>query len=128
MLANVQRRMLMRYTLSGTVMQTVAIDLLPGEVVYSQTNSTCWMNDAIEMDTHTGGGFFAGLRRSASGGSFFITDFIARGKAQARAEREASDEKKLKSREARGWAPGRRANARPSAQRRRPHGAPRWPA
>lgn len=69
----------MRYTLSGTVMQTVAIDLMPGEVVYSQTNSMCWMNDAIEMDTHTGGGFFAGLRRSAAGGSFFVTDFIARG-------------------------------------------------
>ena len=69
----------MRFTLSGTVMQTVAIDLMPGEVVYSQTNSMCWMNDAIEMDTHTGGGFLAGLKRSFTGGSFFITDFIARG-------------------------------------------------
>jgi uncharacterized protein (AIM24 family) len=29
----------MKYALSGTVMQTVAIDLMPGEVVYSQTNS-----------------------------------------------------------------------------------------
>lgn len=69
----------MRFTLSGTIMQTVAIDLMPGEVVYSQTNSMCWMNDAIEMDTHTGGGFLAGLKRSFTGGSFFITDFIARG-------------------------------------------------
>jgi hypothetical protein len=31
------------------------------------------------MDTHTGGGFFAGLARSFGGGSFFITDFTARG-------------------------------------------------
>ena len=69
----------MKYELSGTVMQTVAIDLAPGEVVFSQTNSMCWMNDAIEMNTHTGGGFFAGLKRRLGGGSFFVTDFTARG-------------------------------------------------
>ena len=39
----------------------------------------CWMNDAVEMNTHTGGGFLAGLARSFGGGSFFITDFTARG-------------------------------------------------
>ncbi len=60
-------------------MQTVAIDLDPGETVYSQTNCMCWMNDAIEMATHTGGGFLAGIKRSFGGGSFFITDFTARG-------------------------------------------------
>jgi uncharacterized protein (TIGR00266 family) len=69
----------MKYELSGTVMQTVAIDLMPGEVVYSQTNAMCWMNDAIDMNTNTGGGFLAGLKRSFSGGSLFITDFTARG-------------------------------------------------
>lgn len=37
-------------------MQTLSMDLAPGEVVFSQTNSMCWMNDAIEMNTHTGGG------------------------------------------------------------------------
>src|SRR5580692_3041364 len=60
-------------------MQTVAIDLTPGETVYSQTNTMAWMNDSIQMDTHTGGGFFAGLKRSFAGGSFFVTDFTARG-------------------------------------------------
>jgi uncharacterized protein (TIGR00266 family) len=69
----------MRYAISGTVMQTVAVDLMPGETVFSQTNCMCWMNDAVEMNTHTGGGFFAGLARSFGGGSFFITDFTARG-------------------------------------------------
>jgi uncharacterized protein (TIGR00266 family) len=69
----------MRYELSGNVMQTVGIDLAPGETVFSQTNCMCWMNDAIEMNTHTGGGFFAGIKRSFGGGSFFITDFTARG-------------------------------------------------
>jgi len=71
----------MRYQISGTVMQTVAIDLDPGEIIYSQTNSMCWMNDAIEMNTNTGGGILAGLGRMLSGGSLFVTDFIARGSA-----------------------------------------------
>jgi uncharacterized protein (TIGR00266 family) len=68
----------MQYAISGTVMQTVAIDLAPGETVYSQTNCMCWMTDTIEMNTHTGGGFFAGLARTFGGGSFFVTDFTAR--------------------------------------------------
>jgi len=70
----------MRYELSGTVMQTLAVDLDPGETIFSQTNCMCWMNDSIEMNTHTGGGFFSGLKRSFGGGSFFITDFTARGR------------------------------------------------
>ena len=69
----------MKFEISGTVMQTVAIDLDPGEQIYSQTNTMAWMNDAIVMDTHTGGGFLAGLKRSLSGGSLFITDFTAQG-------------------------------------------------
>jgi len=69
----------MRYEISGTIMQTVAIDLTPGETVYSQTNTMAWMNDAVQMDTHTGGGLFAGLKRSFAGGSFFVTDFTASG-------------------------------------------------
>jgi uncharacterized protein (TIGR00266 family) len=69
----------MRYQINGNIMQTVAIDLAPGESVYSQTNTMCWMNDAVAMNTHTGGGFFAGLARSFGGGSFFVTDFTAQG-------------------------------------------------
>jgi uncharacterized protein (TIGR00266 family) len=69
----------MKYQVSGTTMQTVEIDLAPGETVYSQTHAVAWMNDRIKMDTHTGGGFFAGLKRSLGGGSFFVTDFTAEG-------------------------------------------------
>src|SRR5277367_1269832 len=69
----------MRYDISGSIMQTVAIDLAAGETVYSQTNTMAWMNDQIAMDTHTGGGFLAGLKRAFGGGSFFITDFTANG-------------------------------------------------
>ena len=70
----------MRYEISGTIMQTLSIDLAPGEVVYSQTNTMCWMNDAVEMSTTTGGGILAGFMRTLSGGSLFVTDFTARGK------------------------------------------------
>ncbi len=69
----------MRYEISGNIMQTVAIDLAPGETVYSQTNTMAWMNDSITMDTHTGGGFFAGIARTFGGGSLFVTDFTSTG-------------------------------------------------
>ena len=69
----------MNYEISGTLMQTVAINLEPGETVYSQTNTMAWMTDGVAMDTHTGGGLFAGLKRTFGGGSFFVTDFTATG-------------------------------------------------
>ena len=69
----------MKYELSDSIMQTLAIDLEPGEIIFSQTSSMCWMNDAIEMETHTGGGLFSGLMRSFGGGSFFVTDFTSKG-------------------------------------------------
>jgi len=67
----------MRYEISGTVMQTVSIDLDRGEQIYSQTHAMAWMSDGIDMATHTGGGFLSGLRRAVSGGSLFITEYSA---------------------------------------------------
>jgi len=67
----------MRYEISGTTMQTVAVDLTAGETLYAQTNCMAWMSDTIQMNTHTGGGLFAGIKRSLSGGRLFITEFTA---------------------------------------------------
>lgn len=67
----------MKYQLSGTVMQTVSIDLERGETIFSQTHQMAWMSDGIRMDTHTGGGLFAGLKRAMGGGSLFITEYAA---------------------------------------------------
>src|SRR6201999_1770128 len=67
----------MRYDISGNVMQTVGIDLAPGETVYSQTATMAWMTDGVRMHTNTGGGLFAGLKRSLAGGSFFVPEFTA---------------------------------------------------
>src|SRR5579863_8263345 len=71
----------MRYDISGTVMQTVGVDLAPGETVYSQTATMAWMSAGVRMHTNTGGGLFAGIKRSFAGGSFFVTEFTAEGGA-----------------------------------------------
>jgi uncharacterized protein (TIGR00266 family) len=69
----------MRHDVHGSLMQTVQIDLEPGETIFSQTAAMAWMTDSIVMDTHTGGGLFAGLKRAMSGGGLFVTDFTAQG-------------------------------------------------
>ncbi len=68
----------MRYEIMGTTMQALSVELGSGEQVYSQTNTMAWMSPNIEMATHTGGGLFAGLKRTLGGGGFFVTDFTAR--------------------------------------------------
>lgn len=69
----------MKYKISGTTMQTVEIDFASGEGVYSQTHAVAWMNERVKMATNTGGGLFSGLKRSLTGGSFFVTEFTAEG-------------------------------------------------
>ncbi len=68
----------MHYEIIGTTMQAVSVELAAGEQLFSQTNTMAWMSADIEMATNTGGGFFAGLKRTFGGGSFFVTDFTAR--------------------------------------------------
>jgi uncharacterized protein (TIGR00266 family) len=67
----------MEYEIRGSTMQTLSVNLAPGETLYSQTHAMSWMSDNIAMQTHTGGGLLAGLSRSFGGGSFFITDYAA---------------------------------------------------
>ncbi len=67
----------MQYEISGTTMQALSIELDRGETIVSQTHQMAWMTDAITMNTHTGGGFFAGLKRAVAGGSMFITEYGA---------------------------------------------------
>src|SRR6202789_1887026 len=74
----------MNATITGTTMPTVLIELAPGENVYCQTHAMAWMTDNVSMDTGTGGGLFAGLKRSLSGGSFFITTYTATGPGNSR--------------------------------------------
>ncbi len=72
----------MKYEISKTLLQTLTIDLDVNESIYSQTAMMAWMNAAMTMNTHNEGGFFAGLKRSLSGGSFFVTEFVSTGNGQ----------------------------------------------
>jgi uncharacterized protein (TIGR00266 family) len=67
----------MKYEIHGTVMQTVAVDLSRGEQLYSLTNCMAWMSEGIRMATNTGGGLWAGIKRTLGGGGLFVTEFTA---------------------------------------------------
>ncbi|WP_129407877.1 TIGR00266 family protein [Marinitoga lauensis] len=64
------------YKIIGDDMQLVEIELDPGEGVRAEAGAMMYMENGIEMQTTTGGGFFKGLKRMFVGESFFITNFI----------------------------------------------------
>ena len=64
------------YKIIGDDMQTVEIELDPGEGVRAETGAMLYMEDGIEMQTDTGGGIFSGFKRMITGESFAISDDI----------------------------------------------------
>jgi uncharacterized protein (TIGR00266 family) len=68
----------MRYAISGTVMQSLEVQLNPGETMYTESGGMAWMSDGIDMDTSTKGGLMAGLGRALSGESIFMTNYTSR--------------------------------------------------
>ena len=67
------------YELIGDDFQAVVITLDPGEAVRAEPGSMMWMEDGIDIDTSTGGGLMAGLKRKIAGEAFFITSFTNNG-------------------------------------------------
>jgi len=65
----------MKYNISGTVMQTVNIELEKGEKVFSESGNMAWMSENIRMETNTRGGLFAGIKRRFAGESIFLNTF-----------------------------------------------------
>ncbi len=63
------------YNILGDDMQVVEIELDPQEGVRAEVGSMLYMEDGIDMQTGTGGGFLKGLKRMISGDSFFISNF-----------------------------------------------------
>lgn len=63
------------YELVGDDFQAVVIRLEPGEGVRAEPGSMMWIEEGVEMETSTGGGVLAGLKRKIGGESFFITTF-----------------------------------------------------
>ena len=67
------------YKIFGDDMQAVEIELDPQEAVRAEVGAMLYMEDAIEMQTTSGGGIFQGLKRIVSGENFFITSFLNSG-------------------------------------------------
>lgn len=68
----------MRYAISGTVLQSLEVQLDAGESMFTESGGMAWMSDGIEMDTNTRGGLMSGLGRALSGESLFMTTYISR--------------------------------------------------
>ena len=69
----------LKYHILGTVQQMLAVDLQPGQTVYSDTGAMSWMTAAVNMNTKAGGGLGGMLKRAVSGASAFIIDFNTAG-------------------------------------------------
>lgn len=67
------------FKIYGDDMQTVEVELDPGEGVRAETGAMLYMEDGIEMQTSTGGGLFSGFKRMLTGESFFISTFLYHG-------------------------------------------------
>jgi uncharacterized protein (TIGR00266 family) len=69
----------LKYHILGTVQQVAAIDLDPGQCVYSDSGAMSWMTANASMNTHSGGGLGSMFKRAVSGASAFIVDFTTTG-------------------------------------------------
>ncbi len=72
------------YKIFGDDIQLVEIELDPGEAVRAEAGTMTYMDNAIEMQTGTGGGLLKGLKRAVTGESFFITSFINNGGSKSK--------------------------------------------
>lgn len=67
-----------RYEIHGTLLQSVDVYLTAGEAVYTESGGMAWMRGDVEMKTDTKGGLMAGLGRSLTGESLFMTTYTCR--------------------------------------------------
>jgi uncharacterized protein (TIGR00266 family) len=73
----------LRYELIGDDFQAAVITLDPGQGVRAEPGAMMWIEGGIDMDTSTGGGLLAGLKRKIGGERFFVTTFSNRGAGPA---------------------------------------------
>lgn len=65
----------LKYDILGDDMQAVVFKLQGGQKIRAEVGAMLYMNEAIKMDTGTGGGIMKGLKRMIAGESFFITTY-----------------------------------------------------
>jgi len=68
-----------KYHILGTVQQTLAVELQPSQVVYSDAGAMSWMTNSVNMNTTSSGGLGGMLKRAVSGATVFIIDYSASG-------------------------------------------------
>jgi uncharacterized protein (TIGR00266 family) len=74
-----QSRSGIKYHILGTIQQTLAVELSPNQVIYSDAGAMSWMTASMTMNTKSGGGLGGMLKRAVSGATAFIVDFAATG-------------------------------------------------
>ena len=68
-----------KYHILGTVQQTLAVELQPNQVIFSDAGAMSWMTTSVNMNTTSSGGLGGMLKRAVSGATVFIIDFSASG-------------------------------------------------
>jgi uncharacterized protein (TIGR00266 family) len=69
----------LKYHILGTIQQTLAVELQPNQVIYSDAGGMSWMTSTVNMSTKGSGGLGGMLKRAVSGATAFIVDFNAAG-------------------------------------------------
>ncbi len=68
------------YKIEGTLLQSVVLELQPGQVIYSDTGAMSWLSANVSMNTHAGSGGIGGMiKRAVSGATLFLVDFASTG-------------------------------------------------
>ncbi|HZT73902.1 MAG TPA: TIGR00266 family protein [Terriglobales bacterium] len=63
------------YRIVGYEMQAAVFRLGGGQAVLAEPGALLYMQGEVEMQTGTGGGFMAGMKRALAGDSFFLSSF-----------------------------------------------------
>ncbi len=69
----------MRYQVTGDNLQVVQIEVQPGEKVYGEAGAMVFMSGNVNMAARVHGGVLSGIKRAATGESFFVTEFTRNG-------------------------------------------------
>ncbi|MFQ6060630.1 MAG: TIGR00266 family protein [Thermoplasmata archaeon] len=66
----------MKYNITGDNLQIVTCELEPNEKVYAEAGSMVYMSGNMNFQTKAKGGLLKSLKRSLTGESFFLTEFM----------------------------------------------------
>jgi len=65
----------MKFTIRGTTLPILDMELFEGDSVFSESGGMAWMSSNINMQSNMKGGFMKGIGRMMSGESLFMTNY-----------------------------------------------------